>query len=164
MPGGVGGLLSNGESYPDYAIFSICFVMGFSFLISRAFGLFIACQRSQSCCRPSQKSGDIPTTWDNLSAVSGVTDRRPLIISFKRGYETPNFSASSVWVILSGFTNSSRSISPGCVGGRLAGSLLDILLVIICDFDFICMTFLPNKTNTVLLVYSDTELIFTIPF
>jgi hypothetical protein len=153
-------------TYCGYDV-NISFVVGLrgcNFLISRAFGLFIACQRSQSCWSPSQKSADMPTTWDNRSAVSGVTDRRPLIISFNRGYETPNFSASSVWVMLRGLTNSSRSISPGCVGGRFAGSLLAIILVIICDFDFICMSLLPHKTDTVLLVYSDTELVFTISF
>lgn len=119
---------------------------GRSILISMALGLFIACHRSQSCCRPSQKSADIPNTRDSLSAVSGVTDLRPLIISFKRGYETPSLWASSVWVMLRGLINSSKSISPGCVGGRFVGSFLDILLVVVCNFDIIYMSFLPNKT------------------
>jgi hypothetical protein len=43
----------------------------------------MACQRSQSCCNPNQKSADIPNTRDNRKAVSGVIERFLLIISFR---------------------------------------------------------------------------------
>ena len=43
-----------------------------------------ACQRSQSSCRPSQKSALMPVTRARRSAVSGVTDRLPRTTSFKR--------------------------------------------------------------------------------
>src|SRR5215203_2485148 len=38
-----------------------------------------------------------------------------------RGYDAPIHSASSACVMPSGSRNSSRSIVPGCVGGRLVG-------------------------------------------
>jgi len=82
----------------------------------------MACQRSQSCCKPNQKFADIPNTRDNRKAVSGVTERRPLMISLRRGYETPRRRASSACVSSRGLTNSSKSISPGWVGGRFRGS------------------------------------------
>ena len=67
--------------------------------------------------------------------------------------------------MFSGFKNSSKSISPGWVGGRFLGSFRAILLfVVVCNFDLISVTFLPNKTNTVLLIYPDAELIFSIAF
>ena len=56
-------------------------------------------------------------------------------------------------------------MTPGCVGGRFPGSRLPALIsVIICDFDFIGMAFLPYKTNTILLVDSDAVLIFSVAF
>lgn len=119
----------------------------------------MACQRSQSCCRPSQKSALIPRTRDRRNAVSGVTERLPLIISFSRGYDTPRRRASSACVRPSGLTNSSRSISPGCVGGRFRGSRRPTALsVVVCDFDFAGMTILPDKTNAVLLIDANTVL------
>ncbi len=96
-----------------YATFSLSQLMGFNLRICFDSGLFIAFHRSQSCCKPNQKSADIPITRDNLNAVSGVTRRRPLMISLRRGYEIPNRRATSVWVSLRGLINSSKSISPG---------------------------------------------------
>ena len=54
----------SGYSFSDdgYAIFSTFAWIGRSRLISAAWGLFIACQRLQSCCKPNQKSADIPKT------------------------------------------------------------------------------------------------------
>jgi hypothetical protein len=125
----------------------------------------MACQRSQSCCKPNQKSADIPNTRDSLKAVSGVTERLPLIISLSRGYETPRRRANSACVRSSGLTNSSKSISPGWVGGRFRGSRrLTTSLVVICDFDLVGMAFLPCKTNSVLLINPDTVLIFSVAF
>ena len=125
----------------------------------------MVCQRSQSCCKPNQKSADIPNTRDKRKAVFVVTERLPLIISLRRGYETPRRRASAVWVILRGLTNSSKSISPGWVGGRFRGSRRPTTsLVIVCDFDLIGIAFLPCKTNSVLLINSDTVLILPITF
>ena len=53
--------------------------------ISSALGPYMACQRSQSCWSPSQKSAGIPRTRARRKAVSGVTARRPRTISFSRG-------------------------------------------------------------------------------
>ena len=119
--------------------------------ISRALSLRIACHRSQSLCSPSQKSAGIPSTRASLSAVSGVTDRRPLMTSLRRGKDTPRRSAKAVWVIPRGSMNSARSISPGCVGGRSVGSRRS---VVIDDFDFVGISILPSKTNSVLFVDS----------
>ncbi len=96
-----------------YATFSLSQLMGFNLRICFDSRLFMAFHRSQSCCKPNQKSADIPITRDNLNAVSGVTRRRPLMISLRRGYEIPNRRATSVWVSLRGLINSSKSISPG---------------------------------------------------
>jgi len=74
------------EFTQGYAAFSPTQGIGFSRKISFALGLFMACQRSQSCCKPNQKSADIPNTRDSRNAVSGVTERRPLMISLRRGY------------------------------------------------------------------------------
>lgn len=137
--------------------------IGSSRFICAASGLFIACQRSQSCCKPSQKSADIPRTRDSRNAVSGVTDRLPLIISFNRGYDTPNRRASSTCVRSSGLTNSSRSISPGWVGGRFFGSRRPTS-VIVCDCDFVCMAFLPCETDSILLIDADTVFILRFTF
>ena len=54
-----------------------------------------ACQRSQSCCKPSQKSADSPTTRASRSAVSGVTLRFRRIISFKLAGDTSNRAAKA---------------------------------------------------------------------
>ncbi len=64
-----------------------------------------------------------------------------------------------------GLINSSNSISPGWVGGRFSGNLLESLLsVVICNFDFICISLRPHKTNAVLLIDSNTILIVLISF
>ena len=81
-----------------------------------------ACHRSQSCCNPTQKSAFIPVTQANRSAVSGVTARLPRMISLRRGNDTPERTAKADCEMPSGSGNSSRSISPGCVGGRRVGS------------------------------------------
>ena len=131
------------EYTQGYAAFSPTQGIGFSRKISFALGLFMACQRSQSCCKPNQKSADIPNTRDSRNAVSGVTERRPMMISLRRGYETPKRRASSVCVSSRGLTNSSKSISPGWVGGRFRGSHRPTTLsVVVCDFDLVGMAFL----------------------
>ncbi len=38
------------------------------------------------------------------------------------------------------------------------------LFVVVNDFDFVGMAFLPNKANSVLLVDSDAKLIFSVTF
>jgi hypothetical protein len=117
----------------------------------------MACHRSQSSWRPSQKSARIPRTRSRRSAVSGETARRPRIISFRRGKETPSFVANSNCVRPRGFRNSSNSISPGGVGGRCVGSRMSAVrsfsplgLVIVCDLDFVGIARLPPKTHPVL--------------
>ena len=139
-----------------------------------AFSLRKACHRSQSCCKPSQKSADIPSTCASRSAVSGVTPRLPRIISFKRGKEIPRRTAKADWLIPSGLRNSSSSISPGCVGGRLAGSRratrsCDDLprrgrpLVVVCDLNLVGILILPAKAHAILLVNANAVLANTIP-
>jgi len=148
---------------PD-AIFFPSKEMGLRRKIFSASGPLMMCQISQSCCKPIQNSVDIPNTRDRRKAVSGVTERRPLMISLRRGCgQTPNRRASSVCVSSRGLTNSSKSISPGWVGGRFRGSRQPrTLSVVVCDFDFVGMVFLPCKTNSVLLINSDAALIFSI--
>lgn len=147
---------------------------GSSRAIAAACLLRKACQRSQSCCKPSQKSADIPNTCASRNAVSGVTRRLPRIISFNRGKEIPSRTAKADWLIPRGLRNSSRSISPGCVGGRLAGSLRATSdcaglpwwergLVIVRDLNFVCIIVLPAKTHAILLVDANTVLAAATP-
>src|SRR4051812_30959251 len=58
-------------------------------------------------------------------------------------------------VISKGFRNSSFRISPGCTGGNRRG-LFD--LVVVGDFDFICIAFLPVKAHAPLIVDTDAVL------
>jgi len=75
--------------------------------------------------------------------------------------------ANADWDIPSGFRNSSRSISPGCVGGtavgsrrstRRAGAVVerderaDECLVVVRDFNFVGISLLPAEANTILLI------------
>ena len=56
-----------------------------------------------------------------------------------------------------------RPPSPGCVGGRFLGSRRPATrLVVIPDFDFEGMAFLPLKANPVLLIDPDAVLILSI--
>ncbi len=116
-----------------------------------------------------------PSTLASLSAVSGVTPRLPLIISLRRGNETPSLTAKSDCVMPIGFKNSSSSISPGCVGARFLGSLVFIVLpagirnaerpldlVVVDNFDLICSPILPTEADTIPLVDSDTHLTFPV--
>src|SRR5436305_9572025 len=63
-----------------------------------------------------------------------------------------------------GFRNSSSSISPGCVGGRWRGRRRSTRgafcrgLVVVGDFDFVCIVVLPAETNPVLIVDADAVL------
>jgi hypothetical protein len=69
--GNAAGHLATREAISSYA----CCRRGTSRSISAASRLCIACHRSQSCWRPSQKSADMPRTRASRSAVSGVTER-----------------------------------------------------------------------------------------
>jgi len=127
--------------------------------ICLTFELLMACHRSQSSWSPSQKSARIPKTRSRRSAVSGDTARRPRTISFKRGNDTPSLTAKSDCVTPRGFRNSSRSISPGCVGGRCVGSLMSAVrglglsaLVVVRDFDVVGIVTLPSETHSILVV------------
>jgi len=80
-----------------------------------------ACQRSQPCWSPSQKSALMQATWARRRAVSGVTPRRALITSLSRANDTPNCSAMADYGIPSGLRNTASRISPGRVGGRGGG-------------------------------------------
>ncbi len=129
-----------------------------------------ACHRSQSCCNPSQKSALIPVTRANRSAVSGVTARLPRMISLRRGNDTPNRTANADCEMPSGSRNSSRSISPGCVGGRWVGSfrttsrfVCRVGSVVVCNFDIVGMAILPTKAHPILLVDPDAMLTGPIP-
>src|SRR6266566_5274300 len=123
------------------------------------------CQRSQSNCKPSQKSALIPVTWAKRSAVSGVTPRFWRIISFSRGKETPRRIAKADCDIPNGLRNSSKSISPGCTGGiavgkrrRTSGRTPAERLVVVRDFDFVGIASLPAETDPVLFIDADTVL------
>jgi hypothetical protein len=64
------------------------------------------------------RHADTPKTRASLKAVSGVTPLLPRRTSFSRGKEIPRRIAKADWEIPSATRNSSRSISPGWVGGR----------------------------------------------
>jgi len=152
----------------DCTFYAPCFT-GSNCSIAAYSLLRIAFHRSQSSCSPSQNSADIPRTLASLSAVSGVTPRLPLIISLRRGKETRSLSAKSDWVIAIGFRNSSSSISPGWVGARFRGNLVFIVddtetrraerpleLVVVRNFDLICIPVLPTETDSIPLVDANT--------
>ena len=137
----------------------------------------MAFHKSQSSCNPSQNSADIPRTLASLRAVSGVTPRLPLIISLRRGNETPSLVAKSDCVIANGFRNSSSSISPGWVGARFVGSRVFIVddmetcrpesllvLVVVRNLDLICASILPTETNSIPLVDANARLTLSITF
>jgi hypothetical protein len=72
--------------------------------------------------------------------------------------------ANALCVSPRGFKNSSSNISPGCVGGRFLGKRRETpWLVIVCDFDFEGMAFLPLETDPELLVDPDAVLTCPIP-
>ena len=73
---------------------------GSTFSISAPSGLCSICQRSQSCCRPSQRCALAPNNRSRRRAVSVVTLRWPWMISLSRGKEMPKRLATSVWVSL----------------------------------------------------------------
>ena len=124
----------------------------------------MACHKSQSCCSPSQKSALIPVTRAKRSAESGVTDRLPRTISFRRGNDTPRRIAKADCDTPRGLRNSSRSISPGWVGGWCVGSRRATngfflrRLVVVGDFDLVGIPVLPRKAHPVLFIDPDTIL------
>ncbi len=109
------------------------------------------CQRSQSRCKLSQSSGPVPRASPKDRAESALTPRRPLTISFSRAYVHPRCSANALWLIPRGFKNSSRSISPGWVGGLFLGSIR-YLVVIVDDSYFGSVTVFPKKDDSPLIV------------
>src|SRR5213593_4172427 len=85
--------------------------------------------------------------------------------SLRRGNDTPSRTAKFDWVMPSGFKNSSRSISPGCVGGlfrgnrratkprdNTSGRVARRLLMVVRDLDLVGISSLPAKTHAILLV------------
>lgn len=135
----------------------------------------IACQRSQSCWSPNQKSADIPRTRASRRAVSGVTVRLPRTISFSLGNEIPKRTAKADWLMPRGRRNSCSSISPGCVGGFNRGSrratrlrrrrrrLPPRRLVVIRDFDFERIALFPTEADSILIVDPGAVLPLSIP-
>src|SRR5690606_18346242 len=77
---------------------------------------------------------------------------------------TPSWSAKADCVRPSGTKNSSRSISPGWVGGRCVGRRrctsgdVSVGLVVVRDFDLVGIAFLPPETDPVLFVDADAVL------
>src|SRR6476659_1154489 len=87
------------------------------------------------------------------------------MISFSRGNETPRRIAKADCEIPRGFRNSSRSISPGCVGGRVVGRRRRTSrcfrprgLVVVRDFNFVGIAVLPGEAYSILIVDSNTVL------
>ena len=93
----------------------------------------------------------------------------PRTISLSRGEEMPSRMANADWLMPSGFKNSSRSISPGCVGARSVGkrrvtrlvgrrALPGRRLVVVRDFDVVRIAIVPAKADAILLVDADAVL------
>lgn len=107
----------------------------------------------------------MPVTRARRRAESGVTARFPRVISLRRGNDTPNRTAKADCEMLSGLRNSSRSISPGCVGGWCVGSLRTtsrgarrLGLVVVRNLDLVRIATLPTKAHSILLVDPDAVL------
>ena len=91
----------------------------FSGLISRCIFLpcsLSTCLRSNELCRLSQNWAVVLKKRARRSAVSGEIARRSRTMSLIRGAGTRNSIASAFALIHSGTRNSSRKISPGCIG------------------------------------------------
>src|ERR1041384_424850 len=116
-----------------------------------------SCNRSRSTsrsyvdCRLSQNRSEVPKNRARRKAVSAVMDRTPRTISLIRRAGTLSPFARRYCESPSGLRNSLSNISPGWTGGiRLSLALFS--LVIVSDFDFICIAFCPFKANTPLVV------------
>src|SRR6185295_16845543 len=72
--------------------------------------------RSYRACRFSQKRSDVPKYLARRKAVPAVIARFPCTISLIRLGETLTSVASLYCEIFSGPRNSSKRISPGCIG------------------------------------------------
>src|SRR6266496_312350 len=90
-------------------------------------------------------------------AVSAVMPRLPLTIVFTRWIGTPIRDESSTCVTPRGFRNSSSSISPGAVGGRLVGSMAVLTSVVIDDLNGSRIAALEAEHDPVLIVDPDAE-------
>src|SRR3954464_5235057 len=88
--------------------------------------------------------------------------RLPFTISLRRGYDTPIHSASSDCEMPRGLMNSSRSISPGRVGGRLEGMRMNLSSVIVDDLDVGRSIVRPSKADAILVVDANAVLAGTI--
>ncbi len=75
--------------------------------------------RSYRDCRLSQRLSEVPKNRASRSAVSAVIRRLPCTISLMRRGGTLRPLASRYWLSPSGSRNSSRRISPGCMGSRI---------------------------------------------
>src|SRR5574338_833978 len=84
------------------------------------------------------------------------------MISFRRGNDTPSRTANADCEMPRGLRNSSRSISPGDVGGRVLGrrrcTSPGTRLVVIGDFDVVGMAGLPPEADPVLLIDANAVL------
>ena len=95
---------------------------GLIFLIRFAAGLCSASHRSWASCMLSHTSGLVRRALDKRSAVSVVTLRLPLRISFRRWRAMPSRLAKSCCVMpLS--SRMIRNATPGCAGRRFFGSV-----------------------------------------
>ena len=72
--------------------------------------------RSEAFCALSQNSGVVRKAAPSFSAISALTDVRPLTMRFTTLTSHPSDSATCLWVRASGMRNSSLRISPGLVG------------------------------------------------
>src|SRR5258706_15234580 len=98
---------------------------------------------------PIQNSAVVRKNRAKRSAVSGVIDRFPLTIALIRICGTPIALARAYWLRPKGFKKSSRSTSPGWVGGKSA--MMDSS-VIVNNFDIVGVTAAPSETNAPALV------------
>src|SRR5690606_16164392 len=95
-------------------------------------------------------------------AGSGGTARLSWMLSFRRGNETPSRTAKAACEMASGLRNSSRSISPGEVGGRVLGrrrcTSPAVRLVVVGDFDVVGIAGLPPEADPVLIIDANAVL------
>ena len=122
----------------------------FNALTSIRFALY----KSQRSCRLIQKSSETPKNFESRKAVLGVIPRRLLTISFILWYGTCISFDNSLWVIPIGIKNSSRSISPGCVGTRCVGTRIisaskNKFFFYVNDSQFSALSSLSHILNTV---------------
>src|ERR1039457_7032924 len=116
-----------------------------------------ATSRSNRACRLIQSCAVVPKYRPRRRAVSAEIPRFSRTISLMRLGGTWISLARRYWLMPSGIRNSSRNISPGCIGGKSL-LLISNSLIIVHYFDIVSIIVAPHKTDSPLVIDADAVL------